>query len=127
MKKTFLAAVMAALFTTPISAAWTPEQNQTFVNNCVARSLAMSNIRDTWPPHLIGQVCDCIRQTVEPISTWNYFNGVFTDNTTRENAQKSVYIIATACVAMVRQQQMQPNFQQPQPEIDDNGWGDLIE
>ena len=126
MKKTFFAAFMAVSLTTPLAAAWTPDQSSTFVNNCVSRSLAMSNIRSTWPPYLIGQVCDCIRQTVEPLSTFQNFNAIFNDNQTRERAQQSVYVVATACVGLVRQQQTERQLQ-PEREPGLNGWEGLVE
>ena len=122
MKKLFLSALILAATTTSIQATgWTKQEKQTFVGNCVSRSMAQQEIRNTWPPHLIGQVCDCIKQTLEPFSTFDEFNSVFTDNTTRQRGQQSMYVVASACVTMVRQQNsMQPAQQQ-------NGWGDLIE
>lgn len=123
MKKIFLSALILATTTTPIEAIeWTTQEKQTFVGNCVSRSMAQQQIRSTWPAHLIGQVCDCIKQTLEPFSTFEQFNSVFTDNTTRERGQQSMYIVATACVGIVRQQQAQ---QQIKPGL--NGWEGFIE
>ena len=123
MKKIFLSALILATTTTPIKAIeWTTKEKQTFVGNCVSRSMAQQQIRNTWPAHLIGQVCDCIRQTLEAFSRFEQFNSVFTDNITRQRGQQSMYVVATACVGFVRQQQAQ---RQTQPGL--NGWEGFME
>ena len=123
MKKLFLSALILAATTTSINATeWTNQEKQTFVGNCVSRSMSQQQIRNTWPAHLIGQVCDCIRQTLEPFSPFEQFNSVFTDNMTRQRGQQSMYVVATACVGFVRQQQAQ---RQTQPGL--NGWEGFME
>lgn len=125
MKKRFFSALVAAavVFSTPALAMWNPQQKQDFVRECVTRSLSQSKVQQQWPPYLIAQVCDCIAQTFTPFSDFAQFNSMFTDDQTNTQAQQSMYIVATGCVTLVRQQQSTQQMPAPQTP---QGWDQLL-